>query len=308
MGRPRKKILSLSKKRESLIGKPQTDIVNWFEKQDDPGSSTDGSSDDSSSDSSGDDADDKGIEKKNADDKGTKKKKKIIRSRTHGWFCIVEAGGTFKGGNDGGAVEGLITVIEPMRNAEDNAIVRRCFKKAAEKNSRASVAVYDRACKFKKPLHLVHPRLKDSSCDKFHGRKHQSSCKRNPWVHDRLWEQLKGAKTSIAESVYGWMRGFARICNTMGEERHQLFMVTQADRHNTRLSRGDRTHLCVWKKEEHTSPSPDAKKIIPYACTKKKAPMKVATRMKALKKMKVKKTPTKVATRKKGRAKAKKGK
>jgi hypothetical protein len=117
---------------------------------------------------------------------------------------------------------------------------------------------------------------------------HNKACKNSPLNVPRLKRRLKGVNTAVAEQVFSWFRGYARVFNEMRALRHKFLVLYYCRLHNQLVDVKNTSHLNAYSANKSR-----IKKTGTYACSKKAKPTIVkAKAMRAKTKIKTKTKPT----------------
>ena len=172
------------------------------------------------------------------------------RNRKHGngWFMVADP------------TSGRILSVVEMTKPEGNHVVLQAVQKVIPLYPNVDLLVYDRVCKVKAMLGKspALKQIKHLAVDKFHAHRHSASCTCNPHKNPVLRKRLKAVNTCIAEQVFSWFRGYAKMFNNMQALHHRFMVLQHVRRHNTMVDVGDRRHLNKFSYMKH------ARK--PYAC------------------------------------------
>ena len=83
----------------------------------------------------------------------------------NGWFVICDP------------KSGKIVSVEEMQEPENNEVKLDCLQKVIHKYKNVDLFIHDLACKLEPTAQEKFPQIKYWSVDRFHGAKHNTSCK-----------------------------------------------------------------------------------------------------------------------------------
>ena len=192
-----------------------------------------------------------------------KRKKKDRAPKKHvpygnGWFMVSCP--------RDGRIVGVTQMFEP----ENNLVTAQTLEKAIPHLKNCDCFILDRNCKAKIALES-RPLLKQIRyypIDEFHAQKHTDGCPCSPLHIRRLKRRIKGVNTSVAEQVFSWFRGYARVLNEMRSLRHRFLVLYLCRRHNDLVDAGETSHLNQYR----IGVQGDKKKtVIGYKCRQARA-------------------------------------
>ena len=151
------------------------------------------------------------------------------RTRSHGWFMLVEPRMM------------RIVGIQPMMSPENNEVKVKALKTIMPHYKNLDCFIHDRNCSFESfaRSHAFLKQIRFYPIDRFHSVTHKKGCKNNPRTIKRLARRVKGVNTSAAEQIFSWFKRYSGVLNEMPKGKHSFLVMLFCRWHNIHASADD---------------------------------------------------------------------
>ena len=170
--------------------------------------------------------------------------KKKPKPYSNGWFVVCDPSTC------------RIVSVTHMLEPENNTHKIECIEKILHLYKNVDLFIHDLACKLA-PAALnknLFPQIKFWSVDRFHSKKHGSSCRYSPHNIPEIEKRIEGVNTSCSEQTFSWLAKYAKFINELRPNRHKLLLLYFCKKHNELVNQNRLHHLNPFSKKIKRKP------------------------------------------------------